>query len=66
MTEFILFWVFAPIAVVAALGMVLARKAVHSALFLIANFSATAPTGESRGAKAGVTLPANPDQLRSR
>ena len=38
MTDLILFWVFGPIALVAALGMVLARKAVHSALFLIVNF----------------------------
>jgi NADH-quinone oxidoreductase subunit J len=37
-TDLILFWVFAPIAVIAALAMVLARKAVHSALFLIVNF----------------------------
>jgi NADH-quinone oxidoreductase subunit J len=34
-TDLIVFWVFAPIAVVAAIGMVLSRRAVHSALFLI-------------------------------
>jgi NADH-quinone oxidoreductase subunit J len=34
----IVFWIFAPIAVGAALGMLFARKAVHSALFLIVNF----------------------------
>ena len=32
--EAIAFWVFAPLAVVAAVGMVLARNAVHAALFL--------------------------------
>ena len=32
--ETIAFWVFAPLAVIAALGMVLARNAVHAALFL--------------------------------
>jgi NADH-quinone oxidoreductase subunit J len=37
-TDLVLFWVFAPIAVAAAIGMVLARNAVHSALFLIVNF----------------------------
>jgi NADH-quinone oxidoreductase subunit J len=38
LTDLILFWVFAPISVAAAIGMVLARNAVHSALFLIVNF----------------------------
>jgi len=37
-TDLLLFWVFAPISVAAAIGMVLARNAVHSALFLIVNF----------------------------
>ena len=37
-TDLIVFWVFAPIAVCAAVGMVLSRNAVHSALFLIVNF----------------------------
>ncbi len=37
-TDLIVFWVFAPIAVAAAIGMVLSRNAVHSALFLIVNF----------------------------
>jgi NADH-quinone oxidoreductase subunit J len=37
-TDLVLFWVFAPISVTAAIGMVLARNAVHSALFLIVNF----------------------------
>jgi NADH-quinone oxidoreductase subunit J len=37
-TDLIVFWVFAPIAVCAAIGMVLSRNAVHSALFLIVNF----------------------------
>ena len=38
LTDLILFWVFAPIAVAAALAMLFARNAVHSALFLIVNF----------------------------
>ena len=38
MTDLVLFWVFAPISVAAAVGMLLARRAVHSALFLIVNF----------------------------
>ena len=38
LTDLILFWVFAPISVAAAIGMVLSRNAVHSALFLIVNF----------------------------
>jgi NADH-quinone oxidoreductase subunit J len=38
LTDLILFWVFAPIAVGAALAMLFARRAVHSALFLIVNF----------------------------
>ena len=38
LTDLILFWVFAPIAVAAALAMLFARKAVHSALLLIVNF----------------------------
>ena len=37
-TDLVVFWVFAPIAVCAAIGMVLSRNAVHSALFLIVNF----------------------------
>src|SRR5262249_8767624 len=37
-TDLIVFWIFAPIAVCAAIGMVLSRNAVHSALFLIVNF----------------------------
>jgi len=32
------FWILAPVAVLAALGMVLARNAVHGALMLVANF----------------------------
>ncbi|WP_250292553.1 NADH-quinone oxidoreductase subunit J, partial [Frankia sp. CiP1_Cm_nod1] len=32
------FWVLAPVAVLAALGMVLARNAVHGALLLVTNF----------------------------
>ncbi|MDQ1715693.1 MAG: NADH-quinone oxidoreductase subunit, partial [Frankiaceae bacterium] len=32
--EQVLFWVLGPLSVLSALGMVLARKAVHSALFL--------------------------------
>jgi NADH-quinone oxidoreductase subunit J len=32
------FWILAPVAVLAALGMVLARNAVHGALLLVANF----------------------------
>ena len=36
--DYVVFWVFAPVAVAAALAMLLARKAVHSALFLIVNF----------------------------
>jgi NADH-quinone oxidoreductase subunit J len=38
LTDLILFWVFAPISVGAALAMLFARRAVHSALFLIVNF----------------------------
>jgi NADH-quinone oxidoreductase subunit J len=37
-TDLVLFWVFSPIAVAAAVGMVLARNAVHCALLLIVNF----------------------------
>jgi NADH-quinone oxidoreductase subunit J len=37
-TDLVVFWIFAPVAVGAAIGMVLARRAVHSALFLILNF----------------------------
>jgi NADH-quinone oxidoreductase subunit J len=36
--DWIAFWVLAPISVLAAVAMVLARNAVHSALFLIVNF----------------------------
>jgi NADH-quinone oxidoreductase subunit J len=38
MADWYVFWVVAPISVAAAVGMVLARNAVHSALFLIVNF----------------------------
>ena len=34
----VVFWVFAPISVASAIGMLLMRNAVHAALFLIANF----------------------------
>jgi NADH-quinone oxidoreductase subunit J len=37
-TDLVLFWVFAPVAVAAGIGMVLARNAVHCALLLIVNF----------------------------
>jgi NADH-quinone oxidoreductase subunit J len=37
-TDLVVFWVFAPVAVGAAVAMLFARKAVHSALFLIVNF----------------------------
>jgi NADH-quinone oxidoreductase subunit J len=36
--DWIVFWVMAPISVLAAIAMVLARNAVHSALFLIVSF----------------------------
>jgi len=36
--DLILFWVFAPISVASAIGMLVMRNAVHSALFLIVNF----------------------------
>jgi NADH-quinone oxidoreductase subunit J len=36
--DLIVFWVFAPISIGAAIGMVLARNAVHSALLLVVNF----------------------------
>ncbi|MEO6712018.1 MAG: NADH-quinone oxidoreductase subunit J [Mycobacteriales bacterium] len=36
--EFVVFWVLAPIAVLAALAMVLSKNAVHGALFLVADF----------------------------
>ena len=38
MPQLVLFWILAPISIVAAFGMVLARNAVHSALFLIVTF----------------------------
>lgn len=34
----IAFWIFAPVAVIAALGMVFSRNAVHGALLLVVNF----------------------------
>jgi NADH-quinone oxidoreductase subunit J len=34
----IVFWVFAPISVATAIGMLLMRNAVHAALFLVVNF----------------------------
>jgi NADH-quinone oxidoreductase subunit J len=34
----LVFWVFAPISVASAIGLLVMRNAVHSALFLIANF----------------------------
>jgi NADH-quinone oxidoreductase subunit J len=34
----VVFWVFAPISVASAVGMLLMRNAVHAALFLIVNF----------------------------
>src|SRR5512144_1034672 len=34
----VVFWVFAPIAVASAIGMLLMRNAVHAALFLVVNF----------------------------
>ncbi len=36
--EAVVFWVLAPVAVLAALAMVLSRNAVHGALFLVADF----------------------------
>ena len=36
-TDLIVFWIFAPISVGAAIGMLLARNAVHAALLLIVN-----------------------------
>ena len=36
--DLIVFWVFAPISVASAIGMLLMRNAVHAALFLIVNF----------------------------
>jgi NADH-quinone oxidoreductase subunit J len=36
--DLILFWVFAPISILSAAAMILARNAVHSALLLIVNF----------------------------
>src|SRR5207248_5517599 len=38
MADWIVFWIIAPISVVSAVAMVLARNAVHSALLLILNF----------------------------
>lgn len=38
----VVFWVFAPISIGAAIAMLVQRKAVHSALFLIVNFFAIA------------------------
>ena len=40
--EAITFWVLAPLAVLAALGMILSRNAVHAALFLVFDFLAFA------------------------
>jgi NADH-quinone oxidoreductase subunit J len=40
--ELILFFALAIVAVIAALGMLLSRKAVHAALFLVLNFAAVA------------------------
>ena len=34
----IVFWVFAPISIASAIGMLLVRNAVHAALFLVVNF----------------------------
>jgi NADH-quinone oxidoreductase subunit J len=34
----VVFWVFAPISVASAIGMLLMRNAIHAALFLIVNF----------------------------
>ena len=34
MPESVLFWIMGPLAVIAALGMLLVKKAVHSALLL--------------------------------
>ena len=36
--DLVLFWVFAPISVASAIGMLVMRNAVHAALFLIVNF----------------------------
>src|SRR5207248_1590266 len=38
MADWIVFWIIAPISVVSAVAMVVARNAVHSALLLIVNF----------------------------
>src|SRR5881397_948607 len=38
MADWVVFWVIAPISVVSAVAMVLARNAVHAALLLIVNF----------------------------
>src|SRR5881397_1286478 len=38
MADWIVFWIIAPISVVAAGAMILARNAVHAALLLIVNF----------------------------
>ena len=37
MADTVVFWIMAPISVASAIAMVLARRAVHAALFLIAN-----------------------------
>jgi NADH-quinone oxidoreductase subunit J len=42
MAEFVVFWVMAPIALGAAIAMVLMRSAVHAALLLVVNFFAIA------------------------
>ena len=36
--DLIVFWIFAPIAIGSAIGMVIQRNAVHAALLLILNF----------------------------
>ena len=34
----VVFWVFAPISIASAIGMLLVRNAIHAALFLVVNF----------------------------
>jgi NADH-quinone oxidoreductase subunit J len=38
----VVFWVFAPLSVATAVGMIVVRNAVHAALFLVVNFSTIA------------------------
>ncbi len=50
--ETALFWILAPLAVIGALGMVLARNAVHSALWLVVTMLCLASSTSPRPARS--------------